>query len=210
LPHDPYNIIVCGVGGQGNVLGARMVGNVLLRQGFQVSIGETFGVSQRGGDVMSHIRVSARRAYGPLIPQGHAHVVVGLEPLEVMRMLAVYGNPGVSCVVNTRAMPPVTVGMGLVEYPGWEELHGSISQLSRRAWYVPATEIALELGAPIVSNIVMLGALAGTNLLPGTIDIYRETVRSILPARVVDLNLQALDRGQAVVQGTAPSPQAHS
>ena len=205
LLHDPCNIIVCGVGGQGNVLAARLVGRVLLKLGFKVVIGETFGVSQRGGAVMSHLRASARRAYSPLIPQGQAHIVVGLEPMEVLRMLGEYGNPDVACIVNTRPMIPVTVGMGLAEYPEWEELRGAISRLSRRVWYVPATDVALELGAPIVSNIVMLGALVGTNLLPGTKALYVETLRETLPARIVELNLQALERGQGIVQGTVPS-----
>ena len=95
--------------------------------------------------------------------------------------------------------------MGLAEYPEWEELRGTISRLSRRVWYVPATEVALELGAPIVSNIVMLGALVGTNLLPGTKALYVETLRETLPARILELNLQALERGQGIVQGTVPS-----
>lgn len=205
LLHDPCNVIVCGVGGQGNVLAARLAGKVLAKLGFEIVIGETYGVSQRGGAVMSHLRISERRTYSPLIPQGQAHIVVGLEPMETLRILAEYGNPEVSCVVNTRPMPPVTVGMGVAEYPQWEELRSAISRLSRQSWYVPATDVALELGAPIVSNIVMLGALVGTDLLPGTVAQYREVLRETLPARSVELNLQALERGQGAVQGGVPS-----
>jgi len=208
LLHDPFNVIVCGVGGQGNVLAARLTGRVLAKLGLEIVIGETYGVSQRGGAVMSHLRISEHRTYSPLIPQGQAHIVVGLEPMEALRILAEYGNAGVACIVNPRPIPPVKVGMGLAEYPAWEELAGAISRLSRQSWYVPATDIALELGAPIVSNIVMLGALVGTGLLPGTTALYRETLRETLPARSLELNLQALERGQAVVTGTAPSSQA--
>lgn len=204
LLHDPCNVIVCGVGGQGNVLAARLAGKVLAKLGFEIVIGETYGVSQRGGAVMSHLRISERRTYSPLIPQGQAHIVVGLEPMEALRILAEYGNPEVACIVNTRPMTPVTVGMGVAEYPQWEELRGAISRLSRQSWYVPATDVALELGAPIVSNIVMLGALVGTDLLPGTMAHYREVLHETLPARSVALNLQALERGQGAVQGGVP------
>ncbi len=205
LSHDPCNVIVCGVGGQGNVLAARLAGKVLAKLGFEIVIGETYGVSQRGGAVMSHLRISERRAYSPLIPQGQAHIVVGLEPMETLRILSEYGNPEVDCVVNTRPMPPVTVGMGVAAYPGWEELRGAVTRLSRRAWYVPATDVALELGAPIVSNIVMLGALVGTDLLPGTVAQYSDTLRENLPARSIELNLQALERGQGAVESAGPS-----
>jgi indolepyruvate ferredoxin oxidoreductase beta subunit len=84
---DPLNIVVCGVGGQGNILVARLAGRSLAKLGYIVTIGETYGASQRGGDVMSHIRLSVRRKYGPLIPHGGAHIVLGLEPLETVRIL---------------------------------------------------------------------------------------------------------------------------
>ena len=205
LLHDPCNVIVCGVGGQGNVLAARLAGTVLVKLGFEIVIGETYGVSQRGGAVMSHLRISKSRAYSPLIPHGRAHIVVGLEPMETLRILSEYGNPEVVCVVNTRPLPPVTVGMGVAEYPEWEDLSGALDRLSSKTWYVPATEVAMELGAPIVSNIVMLGALVGTNLLPGTMDQYRDMVRETLPDRSIGLNLQALERGQTAVQGALTS-----
>ena len=203
--HDPLNVIVCGVGGQGNVMAARLAGKVLAKLGYEIAIGETYGVSQRGGAVMSHVRFSKGRAYSPLIPHGRAHIVVGLEPMETLRILSEYGNPEVVCVVNTRPLPPVTVGMGVAEYPEWEDLSGALDRLSSKTWYVPATEVAMDLGAPIVSNIVMLGALVGTNLLPGTMDQYRDMVRETLPDRSIGLNLQALERGQTAVQGALTS-----
>ena len=72
LEHDPFNIIITGVGGQGNVLASRLVGDMLSRQGFDVTIGETFGASQRGGSVMSHLRISKNGACSPQIPLGKA------------------------------------------------------------------------------------------------------------------------------------------
>ena len=92
LKYDPYNLIITGVGGQGNVLASRMVGDMLARKGFDITIGETFGASQRGGSVMSHLRISQKGACSPQIPLGMAHMVVSLEPTEALRVLKNYGS----------------------------------------------------------------------------------------------------------------------
>ncbi|MCJ7831036.1 MAG: 2-oxoacid:acceptor oxidoreductase family protein, partial [Dehalococcoidia bacterium] len=75
---DPLNIIITGVGGQGNVLLSQLAGKALVRNGYHATIGETYGASQRGGAVMSHLRVSREKQYGPLIAQGQADIVLGL------------------------------------------------------------------------------------------------------------------------------------
>ena len=85
LQQDPYNIIMAGVGGQGNVMASRVMANMLSRQGYAITIGETFGASQRGGSVMSHLRVSADSTWSPQIPKGKAHIVIALEPVEAIR-----------------------------------------------------------------------------------------------------------------------------
>src|SRR4030042_4755588 len=82
LSADPLNIIICGVGGQGNILLSGMVGGAFLKKGYYATIGETFGAAQRGGAVFSAVRVSKKRENGPLIPEGKAHLILGLEPLE--------------------------------------------------------------------------------------------------------------------------------
>ena len=88
LAKDPYNIVITGVGGQGNVMASRVLSNMLVRRGFKVTIGETFGMSQRGGSVMSHIRVSSASVWSPQIPKGGADLIVAIEPIEEIRVLA--------------------------------------------------------------------------------------------------------------------------
>ena len=106
LPREPYNLIVCGVGGQGNILIARLIGRILAGKGYRISIGETFGAAQRGGSVFSSLRLSGGRDYGPLIPQGSAGLIVSLEPLETLRMLSRYGNGEVVTLSNTQGILP--------------------------------------------------------------------------------------------------------
>src|SRR4030043_2158604 len=103
------NLIITGVGGQGNVLSSQLIGQALVGKGFFVTIGETYGASQRGGAVMSHIRISAQKQLSPLIPKGKADIVVGLEPVEALRVLTQYGNRETGVIVNTRPLYPVAV-----------------------------------------------------------------------------------------------------
>src|SRR5210317_823371 len=130
LLSDPYNVIITGVGGQGNVMASRVLGNMLSVKGLQVTIGETFGASQRGGSVMSHLRISAASTWSPQIPEGRAHMVVALEPIEALRVLMVYGNPQTKVLCNTRAIQPVAVICGDSDYPSLEFLKKSIAELT--------------------------------------------------------------------------------
>ena len=83
LTSDPYNLIIAGVGGQGNVLASRVLGGMLTDKGYHVTIGDTFGASQRGGSVMSHIRISEEANWSPQIPKGRAHMLIALEPTDL-------------------------------------------------------------------------------------------------------------------------------
>jgi indolepyruvate ferredoxin oxidoreductase beta subunit len=192
---DPLNVIVTGVGGQGNVLITQFIGRALVKAGHHVTIGETYGASQRGGAVMSHLRISRETQYGPLIPEGGAHVIVGLEPLETLRVLAQYGNPEVIVIANSRPVHPLAVTTGAAEYPEREQVATMLEQLSAHAWLIDATDIALDLGAGILANVVMLGALVGSGTLPVGSETFEPELRESLPADKLDMNLQAFRRG---------------
>ncbi len=200
---DPLNLIVCGVGGQGNILISRMIGRILSRKGYCVTIGETFGAAQRGGDVHSSMRISEKRYYGPLIPKGKAHVIVGLEPLETLRMLAAYGNENVLTVTNTQPVYPVAVLSRRRDYPDLNKLKKTIESLSQGAWLVNVTQMASDLGSPMVANIVLLGSLLGTGKMPLHSDEVEKEIRSAFPSSAVDINLKALKMGTEAVLSLA-------
>lgn len=200
---DPLNLIVTGVGGQGNVLVSQLVGRALVRCGYHVTIGETYGASQRGGAVMSHLRISRETQYGPLIPDGRADVILGLEPMETLRVLAQYGNPGVTVIANSRPVQPLAVSTGAAEYPSEEQIVQTLDELSSQAWLLNATEIALEMGSAILTNIVMVGALVGTGVLPLPPEEIERELRESLPGERLDLNLQAFRRGIAEMEKRA-------
>jgi len=152
---------------------------------------------------MSSIRVSSKQSCGPLIPRGRAHVVLGLEPLETVRVLQKYGNPDVACITNTHPVFPMAAIISEDNvYPGPDTLRQTITGLSKTAWFVDAASIALELGAPIVVNIGMMGALLGAALLPPDAADLGAEIRDSFPAEAAELNLRALKRG---IDAVAPA-----
>jgi len=199
LAGDPYNLIITGVGGQGNVLASKLIGNMLTDQGYYVTIGETFGASQRGGSVMSHLRVSSASVQSPQIPRGGAHMVVALEPTEALRVLKEYGNPGVKVIANTRPVYSLGVICGDAEYPGVEDLNGWMQKLTRAYWFIDATDEAVKLGNPILGNVLLVGALAGVGDLPLDREGFREVMARTMPPEKVALNVTAFDKGLAMI-----------
>ncbi len=200
LSKDPFNVIIGGVGGQGNVLASQILGEILVSQGYVITIGETYGASQRGGAVMSHLRISGRDQFSPLIPEGQCDLLVALEPVEGLRILDFYGNPKVITLLNTRTIHSIDVISGDATYPEVSRIISKIRELSRRVWTLNATEIALEMGDPIFSNIVMLGALCAIDVLPINREGFESAIKDLLPSGRLDENMKAFDKGREVVQ----------
>lgn len=200
LPADPFNLVITGVGGQGNVLASRVLGNILTDKGYTVTIGETFGASQRGGSVMSHLRISADSTWSPQIPKGRAHAVISLEPTEAVRVLSDYGNPKVWTLCNTRPVHSIAVISGEFSYPEKQEVEKWIRDLSEKAWFLEATNAAMEMGNAILANIMMIGALGATGLLPLDPDSFESVISRSMPPDKVALNCEAFSRGAEMVR----------
>jgi indolepyruvate ferredoxin oxidoreductase, beta subunit len=199
LAKDPFNVIIGGVGGQGNVLASQILGQMLVTRGYVITIGETYGASQRGGAVMSHLRLSEKDQFSPLIPEGRCDLLVSLEPVEALRILEPYGHPGVMALINTRPIFPMDVISGNAAYPEISKVIQKIQTLSRITWSINATEIALQMGDPIFSNMAMLGALSATNALPVDRQGFEETIKELLPLQKLSDNLKAFDHGSKAV-----------
>jgi indolepyruvate ferredoxin oxidoreductase beta subunit len=199
LNKEPTNIIITGVGGQGNVMASRVLAGMLVNAGFIVTIGETFGMSQRGGSVMSHLRVSSTSVLSPQIPQGKADIVIALEPVEALRVLVKYGNPAVAVLANSRMVYPMGVITGEFTYPTLDEVKAMFEKISAKNWIIDATSVAVELGNPVLSNIVMIGALAGTSLLPIDRLAFEKEIAKSLPVNKRAINLTAFDAGAKMI-----------
>lgn len=200
LIKDPYSIIITGVGGQGNVMASRILGGMFVNKGYYVTIGETFGASQRGGSVMSHLRISESSIWSPQIPRGRTDIIVSLEPIEAIRVLADFGNPDVKVISNTRSIYPVDVIKGDAEYPLLDDLKPSMKKLVPDTIFIDATEEALRMGNPILANIIMLGTVCGMEILPlDRTDFHHAISRRVSPDKVA-INLDAFDLGYTLAR----------
>jgi indolepyruvate ferredoxin oxidoreductase beta subunit len=194
------NLIITGVGGQGNVLASQIFGRAAVKKGFQVTIGETFGLSQRGGSVMSHIRVSDEKQYGPLIPPNRADVIVGLEPLETIRIIADYGNEDTTLLINARPIHPLNVIAGDVRYPSPDWIRSVLEETANPLYWLDATPLAVELGGPIMLNMIMLGALCE---LPSSLLEKKDlehVLTALFPESKLKANFKALEIGGKLIR----------
>lgn len=195
ITKDPFYAVIAGVGGQGNILLSRLLGRAFLRNGYSVTIVDTYGAAQRGGAVNTNLRISKTKSYETLVPMGQAHLILSLEPLETLRVLAKYGNPEVLTLTNFHPIPPLDVLSGKTAYPNNDQLKQTIAALSRRAWFVDASNAALLLGSLIMTNVVMLGALFAAELVPLTRQAVENEIRNQFPPDRAALNLKAFDMG---------------
>jgi len=199
LEKDPLNIIIAGVGGQGNIMASLLLGRLLVAKGYQVIIGETYGASQRGGSVMSHIRVTNKGEVSPIIPKGKADFIIALEPAEALRVMSEYGNPDVRVISNTRPIYPVDVITGALEYPDIDDLKEIIEKNSKEAKFIDATEMALKVKTPILANIIMLGAFSAWHALPLEYSDFEEAIREQVPEKHLVKNIEAFKEGVKAV-----------
>ncbi len=199
LLHDPLNIIVCGIGGQGNILASELLGSALVEEGYVVAMGETYGASQRGGSVMSHIRVTEQGELGVLIPKGGAHVIVGFEPLETLRMARQYGNKETFAIFDDRIAYPVGVLTGEQTYPPLSDIVGELQSVCHKALIVPAAALALQAGDGKAANIALMGALMALNALPISKEDFARALSQRFKGAVLALNQKVFEMGSCTL-----------
>lgn len=205
LEEDVLNVIITGVGGQGNVIASKILASAAVEKGFYVSVGETYGAAQRGGAVMSHVRLSGEVQYGPLTPEGRAHIILGFEPVECLRTIGGFGSKETKVIVNPRPVYSIDVLSGASEYPPVIEVLEAIKELAYSVHVVNATELAKKAGDPIMQNIVMVGCLAGSGFTPLTAEILREVVKEAFAKKRPEANLKAFDLGMKEIERKKPS-----
>jgi len=193
-----FNLMIAGVGGQGNILVSRIIASSAIKAGFEVRVGETYGAAQRGGSVMSHVRIG-NLVKSPLISQGEADVLLGLEPAETRRRVN-YLKEGGLAIINTARVYPIEVMTGLMEYPSLDSLIKTVDVIAGKVIAFDASELAARVGNPISMNIVMCGALASSNVLPFPEKFLKDELRNIIPERMLDINEKAYEAGKQAIK----------
>ena len=193
--HDPLNIVICGIGGQGNILASELLGSALVEKGFTIALGETYGASQRGGSVMSHIRITEKSELGVLIPAGQAHIIIGFEPLETLRMARQYGGGDTLVIYDDRVVYSVGALNGEQVYPPIEDIVRELKARCKKSLIVQAAEIALEEGSGKAANIALMGALIAINELPLEKEDFVRALEQRFSGPVLELNKKVFERG---------------
>lgn len=187
------NIFLAGVGGQGILLASEVFGEAFLAAGYDVKKSEVHGMAQRGGAVTTHLRFGPK-VYSPLIEPGTADLLIAFEKLEALRFIH-YLKSGGTVVVNTQGIPPAPVSSGQERYPGGIE--ESLRAVTPHVHLVDALTAALALHEVRVVNMVMAGA--ASHFLPLAEDAYGKALAARLPAKYVEVNVQAFRAGRALV-----------
>ena len=184
---------VVGVGGQGIILASDLLAEVGLAAGYDVKKTDSLGMAQRGGSVVSYVRW-AGKVHAPLPRRGDVDVILALEKLEAMRAES-WLRPDGLIVVNDQAVPPLSVSAGADRYPTDEQLLASLRERTRRLFLLPGPALASEVGDPRVVNVLLLGFVSA--FLPVEFSAWRTTLSRLMPARLREINLRALERGRA-------------
>jgi len=188
-----FNILITGVGGQGVILMSELLGKASVADKLRVRGSEVLGMAVRGGSVTSIIRIG-EDVYGPLIPTGRCHTLVGMEPSETLRNISCLSKSSL-VIVNTAVIVPFTVSIDKSKYPSLEQILKQLAKASGKIVQLDAATIAQEAGNRLAANIVMLGALFGTDQLPIKIATIKEAIEERFPAKLAPLNIRAFDLG---------------
>lgn len=189
---ETKRLIIVAVGGQGNLLASRVLGEAALLADVPVRMSEIHGMAQRGGVVESAIVFGDARS--TVISDGEADVMVGFEPSETLRALN-KTNAATVVITNLSPLPPFTVSLGRGVYPDLEELQGLIRNKTGRLISFDARALAEEAGNVLAVNIVLLGALIQTGILPLTAEHVKEAIETTTKAAFVPTNIKAFDLG---------------
>jgi indolepyruvate ferredoxin oxidoreductase beta subunit len=191
------DLLVTGVGGQGVVLASDIIGETALAAGYDVKKTDTLGMAQRGGSVVSHVRLAAR-VWSPLISEGQADLLLAFEKLEAARW-SHYLRPGGIAIVNRYEQPPLSVSLGQEKYPAHAEIAAALKRQTDQVYFVDGTEQANKLGNVRTLNLFMLGCFAA--FAPLAIATWQESIARFVPENLRELNFTAFEKGRKEIEG---------
>ena len=190
------DLLITGVGGQGVILASDIVSETALASGYDVKKTDTLGMAQRGGSVVSHVRIG-QQVWSPLIKEREVDIILAFEKLEAARW-SHYLRRGAIAVVNNQALPPLSVNLGNERYPDDDEISGILEQVTERVYFVNGTACARELGNVRTLNIFMLGCIS--LFLPLRVHAWESTISQHLSAKIRQINMTAFKLGRKEIR----------
>ena len=195
-----YVIQVVGVGGQGVLLASMVLGTAAMDAGHNVAMSEVHGMAQRGGSVLSTVRIGDN-VISPLASEGEADMILGFEPVEACRNITL-GNKDSVIVMNMDPVYPSSVASGSAEYPDLNDLLDAMKKVTKNIMTIEATSIAEKAGKAVAANAVMIGAAAAVKGFPFSKDEVKESLLKLVPEKFRELNSKAFDMGYEVLSAS--------
>lgn len=188
---ETKNIMIVGVGGQGTLLASKLLGHVLMENGYDVKVSEVHGMSQRGGSVVTYVRFGSK-VYSPVIDKGEADYVLSFEKLEAARWLS-YLKPNGKMILNTQEVEPMPVIIGAMPYP--ENLVEKMKEKGADVDAIDFLSIAEEAGSAKAVNVALLGRLSKYfTEIPE--ESWQEAIEACVPEKFLELNRKAFQLGK--------------
>ena len=194
---EPKRLVIVAVGGQGNLLASSVLGEAALLSGIPLHMSEIHGMAQRGGVVESALIFGD--ASSTIISDGEADLLVGFEPAETLRALAKC-NAETVVITNLAPLMPFTVNIGQGKYPNLKELQDLIRAKTSKLIAFNAAELAKDAGNVLAVNMVLLGALIQTGVLPLSVDKVKEAMQRKTKQQFLDSNIKAFELGYSAAE----------
>jgi len=193
---EKTSIVLTGVGGEGVVTAANLLGKAAVKAKLNVFVSEIHGMAQRGGSVSCTVRIG--NVYGPLIASGTADVILSLEPIETLRYIQ-YTNKNTKIITSITPVIPFTVSVGMEKYPKIDLVFKELSNYGE-LHKIDAVKIAKDAGSLLTKNIVLLGAIAAFDILPFSSKILLETIIENVPQKYREINKKAFEGGYKAIK----------
>lgn len=187
---ETKSIMIVGVGGQGSLLASRLLGNVLLAQGYDVKVSEVHGMSQRGGSVVTYVKYGDM-VCSPVIEKGEADVIISFEQLEAARWIPFLKKNG-KLITSTQCLDPMPVITGSAVYP--ENIIDKIKALGIDVTAVDALSLAEKAGSSKASNVVLMGVVAARTDFDEK--LWQKALEECVPPKFLELNKKAFELGK--------------
>jgi len=197
-----FNIVLAGVGGQGILLAAEILGTAAIKEGLNVQVSEIHGMAQRGGAVVSNVRIG-EKALSPTVLEGQADVLLGFEPIETVRNLS-FASEKTVVIMNEEKITPTALTANRIKYPSMKEMTEKIRHFTKKIIALDAARLAKEAGNILTENVVLIGALIAASKIPVKKDSVMEALRELVPAKHVDINVKAFELGYESVKKSMP------
>lgn len=188
-----FNIVLAGVGGQGILLAAEILGTAAIKDKLNVRVSELHGMAQRGGAVVSNVRIG-EKVLAPTVLEGQADVLLGFEPLETLRNLK-FASEKTLVIMNTEVIPPTELSAKMVKCPSLEEIQKNIRYFTKKIIAVEAAELAKKAGNILAENVVLIGVLAASGKMPVRNESILEALRELIPPKHMSVNAEAFKLG---------------